>query len=211
MADLLDAAGVTRGAAGRPGDVAARRAPAQLGVHDRRDGPRAVRRARRAGRRRPALRRRVDQIDPTSYCRGRTRCTSAHRRMTNAGCAACSSRSSSKFSTRRSADRRGQARPLDPPLLVVLDEAANIAPLAELDGLAATCAGHGVQLLTSGRTSPRSPPGTATGRPRSSTTIGPSSSFLERPIPARSTARAISSATRSCSFRRRRGTRPVVG
>ncbi len=38
--------------------------------------------------------------------------------------------------------------PLDPPLLVVLDEAANIAPLAELDGLAATCAGHGVQLLT---------------------------------------------------------------
>ena len=34
------------------------------------------------------------------------------------------------------------------PLLVVLDEAANIAPLAELDGLAATCAGHGVQLMT---------------------------------------------------------------
>ncbi|MGH8988750.1 MAG: type IV secretory system conjugative DNA transfer family protein, partial [Acidimicrobiales bacterium] len=39
-------------------------------------------------------------------------------------------------------------RPLDPPLLVVLDEAANIAPLRELDGLAATCAGHGVQLVT---------------------------------------------------------------
>lgn len=39
-------------------------------------------------------------------------------------------------------------RPLTPPLLVVLDEAANIAPLAELDGLAATCAGHGVQLVT---------------------------------------------------------------
>jgi len=38
--------------------------------------------------------------------------------------------------------------PLDPPLLVVLDEAANIAPLRELDGLAATCAGHGVQLVT---------------------------------------------------------------
>jgi type IV secretion system protein VirD4 len=37
---------------------------------------------------------------------------------------------------------------LDLPLLVVLDEAANIAPLAELDGLAATCAGHGVQLIT---------------------------------------------------------------
>ena len=39
-------------------------------------------------------------------------------------------------------------KPLDPPLLVVLDEAANIAPLADLDGLAATAAGHGVQLVT---------------------------------------------------------------
>jgi type IV secretory pathway TraG/TraD family ATPase VirD4 len=32
--------------------------------------------------------------------------------------------------------------------LVVLDEAANIAPVAELDGLAATCAGHGIQLVS---------------------------------------------------------------
>ena len=39
-------------------------------------------------------------------------------------------------------------RPLDPPLLVVLDEAANIAPLTDLDALAATAAGHGVQLVT---------------------------------------------------------------
>ena len=38
--------------------------------------------------------------------------------------------------------------PLDPPLLVVLDEAANIAVPRELDGLAATAAGHGVQLVT---------------------------------------------------------------
>ena len=37
---------------------------------------------------------------------------------------------------------------LDPPLLVVLDEAANVAPLAELDVLASTAAGHGVQLVT---------------------------------------------------------------
>ena len=37
---------------------------------------------------------------------------------------------------------------LDPPLLVVLDEAANIAPLADLDAVAATAAGHGVQLVT---------------------------------------------------------------
>ncbi|HEY2057575.1 MAG TPA: type IV secretory system conjugative DNA transfer family protein [Amycolatopsis sp.] len=40
------------------------------------------------------------------------------------------------------------ARPLDPPLLVVLDEAAHIAPVAELDALAATCASHGIQLVT---------------------------------------------------------------
>jgi type IV secretion system protein VirD4 len=39
-------------------------------------------------------------------------------------------------------------RPLEPPLLVVLDEAAHIAPLAELDGLAATCASHGIQIVT---------------------------------------------------------------
>lgn len=39
-------------------------------------------------------------------------------------------------------------RPLDPPLLVVLDEAAHIAPLAELDGLAATAASHGIQIVT---------------------------------------------------------------
>jgi type IV secretion system protein VirD4 len=38
--------------------------------------------------------------------------------------------------------------PLDPPLLVVLDEAANVAPVAELDVLASTAAGHGVQLVT---------------------------------------------------------------
>jgi type IV secretion system protein VirD4 len=45
-----------------------------------------------------------------------------------------------------SAARHG--RPLDPPLLVVLDEAANVAPLAELDVLASTAAGHGIQLMT---------------------------------------------------------------
>jgi len=45
-----------------------------------------------------------------------------------------------------SATRSG--RPLEPPLLVVLDEAAHIAPLPELDGLAATCASHGIQLVT---------------------------------------------------------------
>ena len=38
--------------------------------------------------------------------------------------------------------------PLDPPLLVVLDEAANIAPLRNLDALASTAAGHGIQLVS---------------------------------------------------------------
>ena len=38
--------------------------------------------------------------------------------------------------------------PLDPPLLVILDEAANIAPLRDLDVLAATGAGQGIQLVS---------------------------------------------------------------
>ncbi|MDE3202722.1 MAG: type IV secretory system conjugative DNA transfer family protein [Acidobacteriota bacterium] len=42
--------------------------------------------------------------------------------------------------------RRGA--PLDPPLLLVLDEAANIAPVRDLDTLASTAAGLGIQLVT---------------------------------------------------------------
>jgi type IV secretion system protein VirD4 len=38
--------------------------------------------------------------------------------------------------------------PLDPPLLLVLDEAANIAPIRDLDALASTGAGLGIQLVT---------------------------------------------------------------
>lgn len=37
---------------------------------------------------------------------------------------------------------------LQRPLLVVLDEAANIAAMPDLDHLASTCAGHGIQLVT---------------------------------------------------------------
>jgi type IV secretion system protein VirD4 len=37
---------------------------------------------------------------------------------------------------------------LDPPLLIVLDEAANIAPLDNLDTIASTCSGLGIQLVT---------------------------------------------------------------
>jgi type IV secretion system protein VirD4 len=40
------------------------------------------------------------------------------------------------------------AAPLDPPLLLVLDEAANIAPVPDLDTLASTGAGMGIQLVT---------------------------------------------------------------
>lgn len=39
-------------------------------------------------------------------------------------------------------------RPLDPPLLVVLDEAANIAPVPDLATIASTAASHGIQLVT---------------------------------------------------------------
>ncbi len=38
--------------------------------------------------------------------------------------------------------------PLDPPLLLLLDEAANIAPIPNLDEIAATAAGQGIQLLS---------------------------------------------------------------
>lgn len=44
------------------------------------------------------------------------------------------------------AGRSGAA--LDPPLLLVLDEVANIAPVPDLDVIVSTGAGHGVQLLT---------------------------------------------------------------
>ncbi|MBY5161478.1 type IV secretory system conjugative DNA transfer family protein [Salsipaludibacter albus] len=45
-------------------------------------------------------------------------------------------------------DRAAGRSRLDPPLLVVLDEAANIAPLPDLAQLASTAAGLGIQLVT---------------------------------------------------------------
>ncbi len=38
--------------------------------------------------------------------------------------------------------------PLTPPLLIVLDEAANIAPIVDLDAIAATGSGHGITLVS---------------------------------------------------------------
>ncbi len=46
---------------------------------------------------------------------------------------------------------RERGRPLDPPLLLVLDDAAAAVSLPDLDVLAATAASHGVQLLTTFR------------------------------------------------------------
>jgi type IV secretion system protein VirD4 len=39
-------------------------------------------------------------------------------------------------------------KPIEPPLLIVLDEAANIAPVPDLDVIASTGAGQGIQLVT---------------------------------------------------------------
>ena len=79
----------------------------------------------------------------------RPRSTYVRPPMTSVACGRCSPPSWPGSSRPPMTGRPGrQGAPLDPPLLVVLDEAANIAPLAELDMLASTAAGHGVQLVT---------------------------------------------------------------
>ncbi len=88
-------------------------------------------------------------------------------------------------------------RPLDPPLLVVLDEAASIAPLGDLDALAATAAGHGVQLVTIWHDLAQITARTDRGPPRWSTIIGPSCSYPASPIRPPWIRPATSSATRS--------------
>lgn len=45
-------------------------------------------------------------------------------------------------------ERAAKKGPLDPPLLLLLDEAANIAPIPNLDAIASTGAGQGIQLLS---------------------------------------------------------------
>ncbi len=87
-------------------------------------------------------------IDPTSFLDGESTlylCAPAHhQRLVRPVFASLVSEVIEQAYTRSSL----AGVPLDPPLLVVLDEAANVAPLAELDVLASTAAGHGVQLLT---------------------------------------------------------------
>jgi type IV secretion system protein VirD4 len=92
--------------------------------------------------------RRRATIDPTALLTGSNTlyvCAPAHdqRRLRGLFCALVKEVLEAAFSRAAAG-----GRPLDPPLLVVLDEAASIAPLSELDGLAATCAGHGIQLVT---------------------------------------------------------------
>jgi type IV secretion system protein VirD4 len=45
-------------------------------------------------------------------------------------------------------ERAAVEGPLDPPLLLLLDEAANIAPIPDLDAIASTAAGQGIQLVS---------------------------------------------------------------
>jgi type IV secretion system protein VirD4 len=79
-------------------------------------------------------------------------------------------------------------RPLDPPLLVVLDEAAHIAPLPVRR--------TGFRSSRSGRTWRRYAGGTGPGRRPSSTTTGPSCSCPASPTPTRWNTPAGSSGTR---------------
>ncbi len=68
--------------------------------------------------------------------------------MTSVACAACSPRSSPTSSRARSSAPPRPVNRSSPALLLALDEAANIAPLPNLDEIASTGPGQGVQLLT---------------------------------------------------------------
>ena len=78
-------------------------------------------------------------------------------------------------------------KPIDPPLLIVLDEAANTAPTPDLDVIASTGAGQGIQLVTVFQTWRRSNRATASGRRRSSTITAPGSLPPASVTPTRST------------------------
>ena len=68
------------------GDLGARRAPALVGLHDRRDRARGLRRPGRARARRAARHRRPTRSSTAAA----TRCTSARARGTSGGCGRCS-------------------------------------------------------------------------------------------------------------------------
>ena len=142
VADILERAGVPEAPGRGPGHLVPRRAHAQLGVHHGGDRAGALR--PRAGRGRPSAppfepRAPAGRLEHALPLRAGPRPAPAARLLHRADPAGA-------FVAFDRATRPG--RPLDPPLLVVLDEAAHIAPLPELDGLAATCASHGIQLVT---------------------------------------------------------------
>ncbi|MDA8062538.1 MAG: type IV secretory system conjugative DNA transfer family protein [Actinomycetota bacterium] len=87
-------------------------------------------------------------IHPEALLRGRNSlylCGPAHEQLRVQGVFAALVSSVVAAATRKVAE---DGAPLDPPLLLVLDEVANIAPIRDLDGLASTAAGLGIQLLT---------------------------------------------------------------
>ena len=80
--------------------------------------------------------------------RGTAAFTSAAPATSSTGSRGSSPPSSRRPSLKRFERVNASGRPLDPPLLLVLDEAANIAPVRDLDTLASTGAGLGMQLVT---------------------------------------------------------------
>jgi len=83
--------------------------------------------------------------DLLSGCHSLYLCGPAHEQQRVQGVFAALVASVVAAATRRVAS---SGAPLEPPLLLVLDEVANIAPLRDLDALASTAAGLGIQLLT---------------------------------------------------------------
>ncbi len=74
--------------------------------------------------------------------------TSARPRTSSAASSRSSRRSSRRSSPHAYERATETGKPLDPPLLLVLDECANIAPLRDLATLASTGAGQGIQLVS---------------------------------------------------------------
>ena len=143
--DLLVAAGVPEAVRCRPVHVREGGPSAKFDLHHGRDHPRAVRRG--VGGSSPTAAN-PDEVDPRVLVEGANTlylCAPAHdqRRLTPLFASVI------RQVVEHVYDQVTRTRhPLDPPLLVVLDEAANIAPLSDLDALASTAAGHGIQLVT---------------------------------------------------------------
>ena len=140
--ELLSAAGVDEALHAARVRVRKGSTAAELDLHHGRDRSRALRRwpAGNGGRRWP--------VDPVRLIHGSNTlylCAPAHDQRRLRPLFVSVIRQIVECAYDRVA---GTRRPLDPPLLIVLDEAANIAPISDLDGLAATAAGHGVQLVT---------------------------------------------------------------